>query len=193
MMTSSNEKYYVWLALCEGNPPVTGGFSSQRPVTWSFEIFFDLRLNKRLSKQAIHSIKYARSTVNGQYLIKKVCRVRAYRLYSIYMRRLGINLRFSCFVFFLGEMISSIIWIVASLRAANATFFVVSDNLFTSIVMFIICRKQLTSSRNSVAIELFLSMEFWKRKWIWMVICNTIVQLWRLHSLCSQINKDSRC
>ena len=110
------------------------------------------------------------------------------------MRRLiGINLRFSCFVFFFGEMISSIIWIVASLRAANATFFVVSDNLFTSIVMFIICRKQLTSSRNSVAIELFLSMEFWKKKWIWMVICITLVQLWRLHSLCSQINKHSSC
>ena len=39
------------LALCEGNPPVTGGFPSQRPVTRSFEVFFDLRPNKRLSKQ----------------------------------------------------------------------------------------------------------------------------------------------
>ena len=29
---------------------VTGEFLSQRPVTWSFDIFFDLRLNKRLSK-----------------------------------------------------------------------------------------------------------------------------------------------
>ena len=27
-------------ALCEGNPPVIGGFSSQWPVTWSFDIFF---------------------------------------------------------------------------------------------------------------------------------------------------------
>ena len=25
---------------------------AQRPVTWSFDIFFDLRLNKRLSKQS---------------------------------------------------------------------------------------------------------------------------------------------
>ena len=40
------------LALCEGNPPVTGGFPSQRPVTRSFDVFFDLRLNKRLSKQS---------------------------------------------------------------------------------------------------------------------------------------------
>ena len=37
-------------ALCEGNSLVTGEFPSQRPVTWSFDIFFDLRLNNRLSK-----------------------------------------------------------------------------------------------------------------------------------------------
>ena len=34
------------------NSPVTGEFPSQRPVTRSFDIFFDLRLNKRLSKQS---------------------------------------------------------------------------------------------------------------------------------------------
>ena len=39
------------LALCEGNPPVTGGFPSQRPVTRSFDVFCDLCLNKRLSKE----------------------------------------------------------------------------------------------------------------------------------------------
>ena len=38
------------LALCEGNPPVIGGFPAQRPVTRSFDAFFDLRLNNRLSK-----------------------------------------------------------------------------------------------------------------------------------------------
>ena len=38
------------LTLCEGNTPVTGGFPSQRPVTRSSGVFFDLRLNKRLSK-----------------------------------------------------------------------------------------------------------------------------------------------
>ena len=32
-------------AICVGNSPVTGKFPSQRPVTWSFDIFFDLRLN----------------------------------------------------------------------------------------------------------------------------------------------------
>ena len=40
------------LDLCEGNPPVTGGFPLQRPVMWSVDVFFDLRLNKRLSKQS---------------------------------------------------------------------------------------------------------------------------------------------
>ena len=51
MMTSSNGNIFALLALCEKNPPVTGGFPSQRPVTRSLEVFFDLRLNKLLSKQ----------------------------------------------------------------------------------------------------------------------------------------------
>ena len=37
--------------ISEGNPPVTGGFSSQRSLTQSFDVFFDLRLNKLLKKQ----------------------------------------------------------------------------------------------------------------------------------------------
>ena len=40
------------LALCAGNLPVTGEFPAQRPVTQSFYVFFDLRLNKRLCKQS---------------------------------------------------------------------------------------------------------------------------------------------
>ena len=47
------ETFSALLALCEGNPPVTGGFLSQRPVTQhSFDIFFDVRLNKRSNKQS---------------------------------------------------------------------------------------------------------------------------------------------
>ena len=34
------------LAFCAGNSPVTGEFPTQRPVTRSFDIFFDLCLNK---------------------------------------------------------------------------------------------------------------------------------------------------
>ena len=39
------------IAICAGNSQVTGEFPSQRPVTQSFDIFFYLRPNKRLSKQ----------------------------------------------------------------------------------------------------------------------------------------------
>ena len=39
------------LAICAENSPVTGEFPAQRPVTRSLNVFFDLRLNKRLSKQ----------------------------------------------------------------------------------------------------------------------------------------------
>ena len=42
------------LALCQGNPSIIVGFPSQRPATRSFGVFFDLRLNKRLSKQSKH-------------------------------------------------------------------------------------------------------------------------------------------
>ena len=33
------ELFSVLLALCEGNPPVTSGFPSKRPVTRSFDVF----------------------------------------------------------------------------------------------------------------------------------------------------------
>ena len=45
------ETFFASLAICAGNSPVTGEFPSQRPVTRSFDVFFDLRLNKRLNKQ----------------------------------------------------------------------------------------------------------------------------------------------
>ena len=40
------------LAFCAENSPVPGEFSAQRPVTRGFDIFFDLHLNKQLSKQS---------------------------------------------------------------------------------------------------------------------------------------------
>ena len=42
------ETISVLLALSARNSPVTGEFPSQRPVTQSFDVFFDLRLNKGL-------------------------------------------------------------------------------------------------------------------------------------------------
>ena len=46
------ETFSALLAFCAGNSPVTGEFPEQTPVTQSFDVFFDLRLNKRLSKQS---------------------------------------------------------------------------------------------------------------------------------------------
>ena len=51
MMTSSNGNIFrVTGPLC-GEFIVPGEFPTQRPVTRSFDVFFDLRLNKRLSEQ----------------------------------------------------------------------------------------------------------------------------------------------
>ena len=46
------EPYSTLLAFCKGNLLVTSGFPSQRPVVQSFDVFFDLHLNKWLSKQS---------------------------------------------------------------------------------------------------------------------------------------------
>ena len=45
------ETFSAFLAICAGNSPVTGEFPAQRPVTRSFDVFFDLRMDKLLSKQ----------------------------------------------------------------------------------------------------------------------------------------------
>ena len=46
------ETFSALLAICAENSPVTGEFPTQRPVTRSFDVFFDLRPNERLSKQS---------------------------------------------------------------------------------------------------------------------------------------------
>ena len=45
------ETFSALLAICAENSPVPGEFTAQRPVTRSFDVIFDLRLNKQLSKQ----------------------------------------------------------------------------------------------------------------------------------------------
>ena len=51
MMTSSNGNISTSLVFCAGNSPATGEFPAQRPVTRSFDVLFDLCLNKRWSTQ----------------------------------------------------------------------------------------------------------------------------------------------
>ena len=46
------ETFSALLAICAGNSPASGEFPAQRPVTRSFNVFFDLCLNKRLRKQS---------------------------------------------------------------------------------------------------------------------------------------------
>ena len=46
------ETFSALLDLCAGNSLVTSEFPSQKPVKWSFDVCFDLRLNKRLSEQS---------------------------------------------------------------------------------------------------------------------------------------------
>ena len=47
------ETFSVLLVICARNSPVPGEFPAQRPVTRSFDVFVDLRLNKRLSEQSL--------------------------------------------------------------------------------------------------------------------------------------------
>ena len=44
------ETFSALLGICAGNSPVTGEFPIQRSMTRSFDVFFDLCLNKRWSK-----------------------------------------------------------------------------------------------------------------------------------------------
>ena len=50
-MTSSNGNILLVATLYAGNSPVTGVFPLQTPVR-SFDVFFDLRLTKRLNKES---------------------------------------------------------------------------------------------------------------------------------------------
>ena len=42
------ETFSALLAFCVGNSPVTSEFHAQKPVTRSFDVFFDLRLKQQL-------------------------------------------------------------------------------------------------------------------------------------------------
>ena len=46
------ETFSALLAFCAGNSPVIGEFPAQRPMTRSFDVFFNLRPDKRLNKQS---------------------------------------------------------------------------------------------------------------------------------------------
>ena len=76
------ETFSALLAICAGNSPVPGEFTTQRR---SFDVFFDLRLNRRLSKESKgwrletlsrplwrHRNVSETFQPNGNFLLKKV-------------------------------------------------------------------------------------------------------------------------
>ena len=71
MMTSSNGNIFRVTGLCAGNSPVTGEFPSQRSVTRSLDVFFDLCLNKRLSKNSrwVKKANVISSAHNNKYVL----------------------------------------------------------------------------------------------------------------------------
>ena len=52
MVFHQMKTFSALMAICAGNSQVTGEFPAQRPVARSFDVFSDLRLDKRLSKQS---------------------------------------------------------------------------------------------------------------------------------------------
>ena len=75
-MTPSNGNITVSRAICAGNSPVTGDFPAQRPVTHSFDVFFDLRLNERLNNREAGDLR--RHRVHYNVTVMKIV------LYSMY-------------------------------------------------------------------------------------------------------------
>ena len=61
MMTSSNRYVFRVTGLCEGNPLLTVEFPSQRPVTRSIDVFFDLRLNGSANNRDAGDLRHHRS------------------------------------------------------------------------------------------------------------------------------------
>ena len=71
------QTFSTLLVLCEGNLPITGGFPPERPVSRSFDVFFDLRLNKRLSNQDTGDLRRCRA----YYDVTVMCPIKV-RLYQ---------------------------------------------------------------------------------------------------------------
>ena len=106
------ETFSALLAICAGNSPANGEFAAQRPVTRSFDIFFDLSLNERLSKHnnreagdlRHHHAHYDVTVMqkkNDTYFSKSGCRVKTGILGSVFTEVLTqCNPGFACRTFF---------------------------------------------------------------------------------------------
>ena len=74
---------------CEGNPPVTCGFPSQRPVKPSFDVFLDQQLSKQSGRQWFEKPSFSLwCHCNGkglfiQYLVCYFCRLFSWLLHNL--------------------------------------------------------------------------------------------------------------
>ena len=99
------ETFSALLALCAGYSPATGEFPSQRPVTRSFDVFFDLRLNKSWSKQSwgwwfetpSRSL-WRHCNVARRYSLQ-IPKVAIWFKQSLYRRKVIINSVFGCIAY----------------------------------------------------------------------------------------------
>ena len=98
------ETFSALLAICAGNSPVPGEFPTQRPVTRSFDVFFDLRPNERLGKQRhrahydvivmeLTSIKWVKLLDNNDYTLMRSQRVLIALTHSDLNKMAGVMLR----------------------------------------------------------------------------------------------------
>ena len=55
------ETFPALLAICTGNSPVTGEFPSQRTLTWSFDVLFDLRPNNGVNNREAGDLRRHRA------------------------------------------------------------------------------------------------------------------------------------
>ena len=72
MMAFEMETFSALLAICAGNSPVPAEVPAQRPATRSFDVFFDLRLNKRSSNNR-EAGDLRRYRAHYDVTVKKAC------------------------------------------------------------------------------------------------------------------------
>ena len=85
------ETFSSLLAFRVGNSPVTGEFPACKPVTQSFDIFFDLHMNQQLSNDAVdlrrHRAHYNVIVMGNTHSITILFGDKEYKLYiAIYWR-----------------------------------------------------------------------------------------------------------
>ena len=91
MKKSPNGNISVLLALCEGNPPVTSGFPSQRPVMHNFDVFFVVHMNKQSSKQ-LRLLRFEMSLRRHLNVYIKTVWLKCNLIYCICLQHTGMGL-----------------------------------------------------------------------------------------------------